>query len=328
VHVTTLVTGGSGWVPSHIVRRLARRGETVVSYDLMEPDRYLIDFLGAERERVVFVPGDVTDRARLGEVAADHGVSSIIHASAITPRLDRERREPERIIDVNFGGTVNVLEVARTLPGFRRVVYISSCAVWGDHPGAATLNEESPSHAVSLYGITKHMSERVCRRYATLFGLDVVAMRPANVYGPMERVTPGYVGATEPREMLRLHAEGKPILVASLEGPYLDWTFVEDIAEGIELAWAADRLPHDVYSITCGRLYSIGDLLRAFKQVIPDLEFRVVPEEQANYRVSGDPPGPVPSNARMAADFGWTPPTSFEEGMRVYLDWILANGPQ
>jgi nucleoside-diphosphate-sugar epimerase len=122
--------------------------------------------------------------------------------------------------------------------------------------------------------------------------------------------------------------EGKPILVNSLEGPYLDWTFVEDIAEGIELAWAADRLPHDVYAITCGRLYSIGDLLRAFKQVIPDLEYRVVPEEQANYRVSGDPPGPTPSNARMAANFGWTPPTSFEDGMRVYLDWILANGPQ
>ena len=153
-------------------------------------------------------------------------------------------------------------------------------------------------------------------------------MRPANVYGPMERVTPGYVGATEPREMLRIHFGGDPILVNSLEGPYLDWTFVEDIAEGIELAWAAEELKHDVYSITCGRLYSIGDLLAAFKRNIPDLEYRQVPADEANYTVLGDGPGAVPSNRRMFEDFGWTPPTSFEEGMRIYLDWINANGPQ
>jgi nucleoside-diphosphate-sugar epimerase len=103
---------------------------------------------------------------------------------------------------------------------------------------------------------------------------------------------------------------------------------VEDIAEGIELAWAADELKHDIYSITCGRLYSIGDLLAAFKRQMPDLEYREVPAEQANYIVSGDPAGAVPSNARMARDFGWTPPTSFDDGMRIYLDWIKANGPQ
>lgn len=326
--MTTLVTGGNGWVPSHIVRRLAKRGETVVSYDLMEPDGFLYDFLGPLAERVVFERGDVTDHARLGEVAAEHGVTSIIHAAVITPRVTRERQEPARIVDVNLMGTVNVLEVARSLPDFRRLVYVSSCAVWGDHPGATELTEETPSRATSLYGITKHTSERLCQRYAELFGLDVVSMRPANVYGPMERVTPGYVGATQPREMLRIHFSGEPILVNSLEGPYLDWTFVEDIAEGIELGWAAECLPRDVYSITCGRLYSIGDLLAAFKRNIPGFAYRVVPEAEANYRVSGEGPGPVPSNARMKQDFGWEPRTSFEDGMRLYLDWIMANGPQ
>jgi UDP-glucose 4-epimerase len=326
--MTTLVTGGNGWVPSHIVRRLARRGETVVSYDLMEPDAYLRDFLGDAADRVVFEQGDITDLPRLGEVAGRQSVTSIVHAAVITPRIDRERREPARIIDVNLGGTVNVLEVARSLPDFRRLVYVSSGAVWGHQPDATELTEDSPSLATSLYGITKHTCERLCRRYADLFGLDIVAMRPANVYGPMERVTPGYAGATEPREMLRLHFSGKPILVNSLAGPWLDWTFVEDIAEGIELAWAADSLPHHVYSITGGTLYSIGDLLAAFKANLPDLDYRVVPETEANYRVSGDEPGPVPSNARMAADFGWTPPTPFADGMRIYLDWIKANGPQ
>jgi UDP-glucose 4-epimerase len=326
--MATLVTGGNGWVPSHIVRRLARRGETVISYDLMEPDDLLRAFLGSAIDRVVFEHGDVADEDRLRQVAEKHGITRIIHAAVITPRLDRERREPKRIVEVNLLGTVNVLEVARQLPGFARLVYVSSCAVWGQVPGATVLTEDTPSCATSLYGITKHTSERICRRYAALHGLDDVSMRPANVYGPMERVTPGYLGATELREMLRLHVAGSPVLVNSLEGPYLDWTYVEDIAEGIERAWATPNLAHDVYSLTCGRLYSIGDVLAAFQRHLPDLDYRVVPRDQANFVVSGDPPGPVPSNARLAQDFGWVPSTPFDDGMREYLAWITENGPQ
>jgi nucleoside-diphosphate-sugar epimerase len=78
--VTTLVTGGNGWLPSHVVRRLARAGEKVVSYDLMEPDDYLREFLGVDAARVIFEPGDVTDRAALREAATRHGVTSIVRA--------------------------------------------------------------------------------------------------------------------------------------------------------------------------------------------------------------------------------------------------------
>jgi nucleoside-diphosphate-sugar epimerase len=327
--MTTLVTGGNGWVPCHIVRRLARRGETVVSYDLMEPDDLLRDFLGREIERVVFEHGDVADRARLAAVAAGHGVASIIHAAAITPRVDGERREPDRIVEVNLIGTVNALEVARRLPNLRRFIYVSSVAVWGNQPDAAMLDEESPSRAVGLYGLTKHASERVALRYKALFNLDLVAVRPGNVFGPMERVTPGYAGATEPRELLRLHFTGQPILVNSLDGPYLDWTYVEDIAEGVERVWSRPTpLPHDVYTVTCGTLYSIGDLLAAFARHLPGLTYRQVPAAEANYHVSGGPPGPVPSNARLRADLGWVPSIPFDDGMREYLAWISANGPQ
>lgn len=326
--MTTLVTGGNGWVPCHVVRRLARRGETVVSYDLMPPDDLLREFLGDPIERVVFESGDVADAARLREVAARHGVTSIVHAAVITPRVDRERREPARIVEVNLGGTVNALEAARALPGFRRFVYVSSVAVWGAVPGAVELTEETPSYAATLYGITKYASERVGLRYRTLFDLDVVAVRPGNVYGPMERVTPGFAGATELREMLRLHVAGRPILVNSLAGPYLDWTFVEDVAEGIERVWAASHLRHDLYTLTAGRVYSIGDVLAAFKRHLPGLEYRQVSSDEANYLVSGEPPGPVPSNARIRADLGWAPATPFDEGMRDYLDWIVKHGPR
>lgn len=327
--MTTLVTGGNGWVPSHIVRRLARRGETVVSYDLMPPDDLLREMLGDAASNVVFEPGDITDLTQLHQVAERHAVTSLIHAAVITPRVDRERREPARIVEVNLTGTVNALEVARALPNFRRFVYVSSGAVWGNLSNATTLDEETPSQATSLYGITKHTSERIGRRYAELFDLDYVALRPANVFGPMERPTPGYAGATQLREILRLHAAGTPVLVNSLAGPHLDWTYVEDIAEGVERAWAWEgRLPHQVYSLTCGQLFSIGDVLDAFARHLPGFSYQVVPLAEATYRVSSDPPGPVPSNARLQADFGWVPATTFDDGMRQYLTWIAAHGPQ
>jgi nucleoside-diphosphate-sugar epimerase len=327
--VTTLVTGGNGWLPSHVVRRLARAGETVVSFDVMEPDDYLREFLGPDTSNVVFESGDVTDRERLREAAEQHGVTSIISAAAITPRVDRERREPERILDVNLGGVVNALEVARELPELRRFVQISSCAVFGNVPGVTELDEDSPANSTNLYGITKLAGERVALRYGDLFGMDVIAVRPSNVYGPMERFTPGYAGATELREMLRIHFAGEPIKVTSLDASYRDWTFVEDVAEGIERAWSvAGPLPDRVYIVSSGEHYSVGDVLGAFRANFPGLEYRVVSGDEANYPVDTDGPGPLPLNSRAREHLGWSPRTSFEEGMRQYLAWIAANGPQ
>jgi UDP-glucose 4-epimerase len=325
--VATLLTGGNGWVPSYIMRRLARRGEQVISYDLMEPDDMLRDFLGDAIERVTFVHGDVTSLARMREAMRFHGVTRIIHAAAITPRVDREREEPQRIIDVNLGGTVNALEIAREL-NIERFVYICSVAAWGGGHDVELLDEDTPSRAKDLYGITKHTSERVALRYKELFGLDIVSMRPSSVYGPMERFTPGYRGATELREMLRILTSGDELRINSLDGPYHDWTFVEDVAEAVERAWATPNLPHDIYTITAGQLHSIGDMLAAFKRAWPALEYRVVPEEQANYVVSGSGPGPERSNARMLADFGWVPATPLDDGVGLYLDWIREYGAQ
>jgi len=327
--MTTLVTGGNGWVPCHVVRRLARRGETVVSYDLMPPDDLLREFLGEAIDRVVFVAGDVTDRGRLGAVAHEYAVSEVIHAAVITPRVERERREPARIIEVNLGGTINALEVARALPSLRRFVYVSSGAVWGPQaPDATILSEESPANATSLYAIGKLASERICLRYGELFDLPVVAVRPSNVYGPMERVTPGYAGATELREMLRIHDSGQPILVNALEAGYRDWTYVEDVAEGIERAWEVGSPRHRVYTLSAGEHVSVGEVLAAFARYLPGLTFRQVPLAEANYPVDEEPPGPLPSAARAKRDLGWSAATSFDDGMRRYLGWIAAHGPQ
>lgn len=327
--MATMVTGGTGWVPIHVVRRLAKRGEQVIVVDLSPPDEMVRECLGDAYPNVVFEIGDVTDRERLAEICRQTGVLSMIHAAAITPRFDREQREPERIVDVNYHGTVNVLEVARGIPGFRRFVYVSSCAVWGEQPaGTRILDESSPANATTLYGITKLASERTTLRYGELFDMDVVAVRPANVYGPMERFTPGYIGATQLREMLRIWAAGETVRVNSAEGPWLDWTYVEDIAEGIERVWSTPQLQERVLSITGGALYSIGDVLSQFERHLPEFAWEVASGDEVNYVVDGQPPGPVPSNATIARELGWIPQTTFEHGMAEYLSWIQRHGPQ
>jgi UDP-glucose 4-epimerase len=128
--------------------------------------------------------------------------------------------------------------------------------------------------------------------------------------------------------MLRLHFAGQPIKVTSLAGPYRDWTYAEDVAEGIELAWAAGPLEHRLYILAQGEQYSVGDVLEAFRQHVPGLQCQVVPASEANFPVSGEPRGPMPSRQRAAADLGWAPRTSFADGMRDYLHWINTHGPQ
>ena len=326
--MTTLLTGGNGWLPSHVLRRLARRGEQVISFDLMEPDEPLIEFLGDAIENISFVHGDVTNAGALRETVQEHDIDRIINAAAITPRVDREKEEPARIIEVNLMSTVTCLEIMRETPAVTKLVVISSGAAWGAGHTTDVLDETSPSLATGLYGMTKHTAERFCQRYRELFDLDVVCIRPGSVYGPMERHTPGYRGATELREMLRIIAAGEPLAINTLDTLYYDWVYVEDVAEGIERAWAADRLPELVYSVTTEEQYSIGDMLAAFQSHWPELTYREVPEADANYVVPMLPPGPRISTARLQRDFGWKPSTSLDDGVREYLSWIRRHGPQ
>ena len=323
--MSVLVTGGIGWVPSHVVRALAEDDDVVV-LDLMEPDALFHELIEPVAARVTVVHGDTTDLAFLEEIVRERSITRIVHAAAITPRREREMAEPERIIAVNLGALVNVLHIARTHPAITRTLFISSGSALGDVVGVDIVDEETPSAAMGLYGVLKHTGERIVRRYADLFDIDAFSVRLANVYGPMERFTPGYSGATEMREMLRIHFAGSPILINSLEGPWLDWTYVADIADGVRTLMAAQSHQHDLYTITSGRNYSIGDLLAEFQRNLPDLVYREVPADEANYIVSGDPAGAVPSPARMRDEFGWTTQTAFPDGMRQYLNWISAHG--
>ena len=324
--MTTLVTGGLGWVPSHIVKAIAETGEPVVVVDLMDPDGVFANLMGDLGTQVTVISGDTSAEGVIADVVREHSVTAIIHAAAITPRRERELAEPERIIAVNLGALVHVLQVARTTPAIRRTVFISSGSALGTVTDGDHVDEATPSAAGGLYDVLKHTGERLVHRYRNLFGIDAVSVRLANVYGPMERFTPGYSGATELREILRIYAAGETVRINSLAGPWLDWTYVSDIADGVRTIWQAPHLAHDLYTLTCGELFSMGDVLAAFARNLPGFRYEVVPASEANYIVSGDPPGPVTSPGRIREELGWTTTTSFADGMATYLQWIQTYG--
>jgi hypothetical protein len=134
-------------------------------------------------------------------------------------------------------------------------------------------------------------------------GLIIIAAREGRL--------PGNVGRLKTIRTLKtriLRPLGSIVRVA--------WMIVEDVAEAIELAWATPNLPNDIYTIIWGKQYSIGDMLAAFERARPEISYCVVPETDANYHVSGDPPGPCPSNACMQQEFGWVPSAPLDDGVQ------------
>ena len=131
--MATLVTGGTGFVGSNIVKTLAQRGHEVISYDVVEADVLVRRYVDPWAERVTFVRGDILNRGDLGGVAANHNFTKIVHAAAFTAiRPDIEAERSRSIVDINVLGTVNLLDMACDLP-LERFLYVSSGAVYGEN---------------------------------------------------------------------------------------------------------------------------------------------------------------------------------------------------
>ncbi len=188
--MATLVTGGTGFVGSNIVKELARAGHQVVSFDLKSPDQLTKHFVQEVASRVSFVQGDLLDRSAVERLGVDHSIDKIVHAAVFTVnRVALETLRSRDVIGINIEGTANVLELARTLQ-VGRFIYVSSGAVYGAaSPGDQTLNEETPPVPQNLYGITKYASELLTQRYGELYQFSTASVRLSTPYGPMERVT-------------------------------------------------------------------------------------------------------------------------------------------
>ena len=339
--MTLLVTGATGFVMSVVGRHWldADPNERLVVLDSSPLDAAAQRYFAPVAKRLTVVTADITRPETWRGALAGHGITHIVHGATITPisrgSASEAKREPEaespaRIVDVNVMGTVEVLEWARTLPDFKRFIYMSSGAVYKHHgpdrPGEP-LPEDGYVMPRRLYGISKLASELITERYGDLFGLSTASVRPSSVYGPMDRVTRSRNMRHPPNRIAHLAVEGvKRVRVNTLDAVG-DYIHAEDLARAVVSLLRAARLGYSTYNVAYGTAVSIGDMVAWATEKVPGFGAEVVPPEQAD--ILADPTlrdgmWGAYDTSRIFGDTGWKP-RPMREALHAYMDWIAAE---
>ena len=289
-----LVTGGSGFIGSHVVDKLMERGVTVRILDTVPPhrtdvERYDVSLLDFDRVR-----------------PAMHGVDVVFHLGAVADVKDAAEN-PQYTDMINTRGTINVLEAARRA-GIRRVVYGSTTWVYSDTEGAL-LTEDSPLNAPShIYTATKLASEYYCKAYSQLYKIPFTILRYGIPYGP--RARPGAVIPIFVKKAL----QGESLTIAGDGMQYRKFVYVEDLAEGNALA-LKPIAENKIYNLEGSEKVTIRQIAETIQRILGKVEIKFVEGRP------GDFSGKEISNRRALEDLGWEPKVSFEEGVRRYIDW-------
>ena len=318
--MATLVTGGTGFVGSNIVKTLAERGHEVVCLDLVEPHTMVQKYHASLSGQIRYVQGDILDIDGLRRVVSGNNITKIIHAAVFTAtRPDIEVDRSRSIVDINVVGTTNLLEMAREL-SLDRFLYVSSGSVYGEGRGAQeVLNEDTVLYPRSLYAATKYTSELLTRRYGELHGFPTVSVRLSSPYGPMERVTGHRAVMSAPYECTGNVVRGEPIRVGE-RSLGRDYTYVADTAAGICTVLDAPALSYEVYNVTSGVLVTLGDMVSTLQQLRPTVQVIEEPSKEYGNLRPGANRGTMDAT-RLSQDLGFTASHDIRSGMEDYLLW-------
>jgi len=308
-----LVTGGAGFIGSHLVDLLAKDNRVTVLDDFSSGER--LNLADAERTgNLRVIEGDIRDTADVA--AAIEGATVVFHMAVACLRLSLG--DPITNHEVNATGTLLVLEAARRAD-VERFVYVSSSEVYGTAVKRA-MDELHPCAPTTVYGAGKLAGEAYARACFLTWGLPAVIVRPFNAYGPREHLL-GPSGEVIPRFVLFALAGKAPVIFGTGEQSR-DFTYVTDTARGIVLAGARDDLVGDVVNIGAGRERSIRE--------IAGIVIEAVGCEGIEPTFGRQRPGDV---QRHCADIskarrllGYEPRVSLRDGIARYVEWFTARG--
>lgn len=304
--MNVLVTGGAGFIGSHIVRGLLERGDRVRVLDNFSTGkRGSLDGLDVE-----IVEADLRDASRLTE--ACRGVETVFHQAAFVS-VPQSMQEPLDCFDVNVTGTASLLEAARK-HGVKRVVFASSAAVYGDSD-AYPLSEETPLRPLSPYAASKRVDEIYGQLYTASFGVEVVGLRYFNVYGPRQRPDSQYAAAVP--IFIRRLLDNKPVTIFGDGGQTRDLIFVGDVVRANLAAAAHPSAPGGVFNICTGNETRILDLVEILQDLFPSApapEF-AAPRAGDIYRSIGSP-------QKAAETIGFRAEVSLTDGLMKTAEWM------
>jgi UDP-glucose 4-epimerase len=305
-----LITGGAGLVGSHIADLLVKEGAAeIIILDNFTRGRLDNLVWAKEHGPVVIVEGDIRDRQLLAKIMS--GVDIVFHQAAI--RITQYAQEPRLALEVLADGTFNVLEAAVNA-GVKKVVAASSASIYGMAEQFPTNESHHPYDNRTIYGAAKTFNEGLLRSFYDMYGLDYVALRYFNVYGPRMDIYGVYTEVLI-RWMDRI-AVGQPPLIFGDGKQTMDFVYIEDIARANILAAKAD-VTDEVFNIASGVESSLNDLAYSLAKVMKsDLQPEYGPERKVN---------PV---ARRLADvskaknlIGFEAQVSLEEGLQRLVSW-------
>ncbi|MGE0479805.1 MAG: SDR family oxidoreductase [Phycisphaerae bacterium] len=306
-----LVTGGAGFIGSHLVRGLLQRGRAV---------RVLDDFSTGHRKniaelegRIELVEGDICDAAAVAR--AMHGVETVFHLAA-RASVPRSVQYPRQAHDVNITGTFNVLLAARDA-GARRVVYSASSSAYGDTP-ALPKREDMIPRPQSPYAVSKLTGEHYAAVFARVYGLKTCSLRYFNVFGPRQDPSSAYA-AVIPAFVSRMLRGERPVVFGDGEQSR-DFCFVDNVVHANLLAAEAPDVNGEVVNVACGERTTLNQILKQLNELLGT-------NIQAEYN---DPrPGDVKhSLADLEAAkrvIGYTPQVFFSDGLRRAISWYREN---
>jgi UDP-glucose 4-epimerase len=306
----TLVTGGAGFIGSHLVRALLERGDRVVILDNFSSGRRSnLDELAGEIE---LVEGDLRSYERVH--AAMDGVELVFHEGAL-PSVPRSVQDPLTTNEVNVSGTLNVLLAARD-EDVRRVVFASSSSVYGDADGFPRDETQRPQ-PLSPYGVAKLAAESYCRAFWQVYGLETVSLRYFNVFGPRQDPNSQYA-AVVPRFIARL-LKGKPPVIYGDGNQSRDFTYVGNVVAGNLLAASAPDVAGTVLNVATGGSLTVNELCMAIRESLGvDIEPVYEPARVGEIEHS------AADISRASRLLGYQPLQSVEDGITITIESLRA----
>ncbi|HUV05653.1 MAG TPA: SDR family oxidoreductase [Armatimonadota bacterium] len=254
-----LVTGGAGFIGSHIVDRLVELRQTVRVLDNFCTGR--IENIEHSLDKIELIKGSIVDMDTVRK--AVEGMDFVLHQAAI-PSVPRSVDDPLGSNEANITGTLNVLIAARD-SGVKRVVYASSSSVYGDTPSLPKV-EDMPPDPLSPYALTKLAGEYYCKMFTKLYGLETVVLRYFNVFGPRQDPNSQYAAVIP--KFLILMAEGRRPTIYGDGLQSRDFTYVENNVTANLLACERPDVAGEVLNIACGESFSLLDLVDHLNRIL------------------------------------------------------------
>jgi nucleoside-diphosphate-sugar epimerase len=308
--VTYLVTGGAGFIGSHLAEELVRRGERVRVVDsFVTGKRANLAHLSA----VELIEGDLADLA-VAQRAVE-GVDYVLHQAAI-PSVPRSVEDPVTSNRANIDASLNVLVAARDA-GVRRLVYAGSSSAYGNTPTLPKI-ETMPTNPLSPYALQKLVAEQYCQMFTRLYGLETVTIRYFNVFGPRQDPSSPYSGVIS--VFIRALVEGRQPTIYGDGGQTRDFTYVANVVDGVLKACTAAGASGEVINVaTAGRI-SLNQLFRA----VQDLTGASVEPVYASER-AGDVRDSQADISKARRLLGYEPSVTLEQGLEKTVAWFRST---